>query len=122
MIIVETIKKRRSVRTYTGEPLSYKHSAQIKQYISRLQVPFGVKARIELLHVCANENPIKLGTYGFIKGACDYMALVYEKAPFAETAAAYMFEQAVLFAPVWGWELVGLEAPLAAATSKNRFK
>jgi len=40
---------------------------------------------------------MQLGTYGWIQGACDYLALVYENAPFAETAAAYMFEQAVLF-------------------------
>ena len=97
MTIAETIQKRRSVRTYTGEPLSKEHRVQIKQYISQLQAPFGIKARIELLHIHTDEKPIKLGTYGFIKGACDYMALIYEKASFAETAAAYMFEQAILF-------------------------
>jgi nitroreductase len=97
MNIVETIQKRRSVRPYTGEPLRDEHIAQIKQYISQLQAPFGINARIELISIHANEKPIKLGTYGIIKGACDYLVLVYEKAPFAETAAAYMFEQAVLF-------------------------
>ena len=97
MTIIETIRKRRSVRTYTGEPLNEEHSAQIKQFINQLQAPFGMKARIELIHVHADEKPIKLGTYGWIKGACDYLALIYEDAPFAETAAAYMFEQAILF-------------------------
>jgi hypothetical protein len=32
-----------------------------------------------------------------VKGACEYLALIYEEAPFAETAAAYWFEQVVLF-------------------------
>jgi hypothetical protein len=97
MTIIETIQKRRSVRTYTGEPLSKDHLSQIKQYISQLQTPFGRKARIELVSMQSSEKPIKLGTYGFIKGACDYLALIYEEAPFAETAAGYMFEEAVLF-------------------------
>jgi len=97
MTIVETIQKRQSVRTYAGEPLSEAHGAQIKQYISQLQAPFGLKARIELINMHENDKRIKLGTYGWIKGACDYLSLVYEEAPFAETAAAYMFEQAILF-------------------------
>ncbi|MDH6534303.1 nitroreductase Nfs [Parabacteroides sp. 52] len=94
---IETIQKRRSVRTYTGEPLREEHSAQIRQYIDQLQAPFGVKARIELIHTKSDEEPIKLGTYGWVKGACDYLVLIYEDAPLAETAAAYMFEEAVLF-------------------------
>jgi len=97
MKIVETIQKRRSVRTYTGEPLREEHIAQIKQYINQLQTPFGIKARIELIHTHTDEKPIKLGTYGWINGACDYLMLIFEDAPFAETAAAYMFEQVVLF-------------------------
>ena len=97
MNVIETIKKRRSVRTYTGEPLHEEHIAQIERYISQLQAPFGAKARIELIRVNINEKPFKLGTYGTINGVSELMALIYEDAFFAETAAAYMFEQAILF-------------------------
>ncbi len=97
MNIIETIQKRHSVRTYTGEPLHQEHIAQIKEFIHYLQAPFGAKARIELISANSDAKPVKLGTYGWIKGACDYLALIYEEAPFAETAAAYMFEEAVLF-------------------------
>ena len=97
MKIIETIKKRRSVRTYTGEPLNNEHIARIKQYIGQLQTPFGIKARIELISTNVNDTPVKLGTYGWIKGVCDYLVLIYEEASFAETAAAYMFEQTILF-------------------------
>jgi nitroreductase len=97
MNIIETIQKRRSVRTYNGEPLREEHLTQIKQYINQLQAPFGVNARIELISENFNENPVKLGTYGWVKGAREYLVLIYEDAPFAETAAAYMFEQIVLF-------------------------
>ncbi|MDR2146800.1 MAG: hypothetical protein LBE91_10120 [Tannerella sp.] len=96
MKIQENIKKRVSVRTYTGEPLGEEHTALIKQYISQLQAPFGISARAELISVQSDGKPIKLGTYGWIKGAGEFLVMIYEDAPFAETAAAYMFEQAVL--------------------------
>ena len=97
MNIVETIQKRHSVRTYRGEPLSDEHTALIKQYINQLKTPFGMKARIELINVNFNEKPVKLGTYGLVKGASDFLVLICEKAPFSETAGAYMFEQVILF-------------------------
>jgi nitroreductase len=97
MSIIETIQKRRSIRTYTGEELHKEYKTQIKQFINQLQPPFDIKARIELISVNAYEKPIELGTYGWIKGACNYLVLVYEDMPFAETGAAYMFEQAILF-------------------------
>jgi Nitroreductase len=97
MNTIETIKNRRSVRTYTGEPLRDEHIVHIKQYINQLKTPFGAKARIELISTNDNGDAVKLGTYGWIKGACDYLLLIYEESPFAETAAAYMFEQVVLF-------------------------
>ena len=97
MTIIETIHKRRSVRTYSGKPLSDEHIAQIKQFISQTQAPFGAKARIELIRINSGGEPIKLGTYGWVKGALEYLALIYEEAPFAETAVAYWFEQVVLF-------------------------
>jgi len=97
MNIIESIKQRRSIRTYTGEPLNAAHKAQIQEFINQLKAPFGVKARIEMLSIQPDKEPVKLGTYGWIKGAVDYLALVFEEALFAETAAAYMFEQVVLF-------------------------
>ncbi|GHT62693.1 nitroreductase [Bacteroidia bacterium] len=97
MAIIETIQKRRSVRTYSGRPLSDEHVAQIEQFVNQTQAPFGVKARIELIRTHSGKESVKLGTYGWIKGACEYLALIYEEAPFAETAAAHLFEQVVLF-------------------------
>jgi nitroreductase len=97
MNTVETIKKRHSVRTYTGKPLSDEYIAQIKEYISQLKTPFDMKARIELVNVISNGAPVKLGTYGLVKGASNYLVLICEKDPFSETAGAYMFEQVILF-------------------------
>jgi len=97
MTIIEAIQKRRSVRTYSGKSLSDEHITQIMQFISQTQTPFGVKARIELVRTNSSKESVKLGTYGWVKGASEYLALVYEEAPFAETAAAYWFEQVILF-------------------------
>ena len=97
MTIIDTIQKRRSVRTYSGKPLSDEHISQIKWFISQTQAPFGAKARIELIRIDSGGEPVKLGTYGWVKGAFEYLTLICEEAPFAETAAAYWFEQVVLF-------------------------
>jgi len=122
MSIIETIQKRRSVRTYTGKPLCNEHITQIKQYINQLKTPFGVKARIELISVNTGEKPVKLGTYGYIKGASEYLALVYEDAFFAETAAAYMFEQVILFCTGLGLGTCWLGGSFSRSDFKKQIK
>ena len=97
MSIVELMEKRRSVRNYTGEPLSKEHADAITNHISGLKAQFGAEIRIELIHTKTDNGPIKLGTYGFIKGASDFLTLSYKRSPLAEESAAYMFEQAILF-------------------------
>jgi nitroreductase len=56
-----------------------------------------VKCRIEIIHTNTSKEPIKLGTYGFIKGASTYLALIVEEGRLSEEGAAYMFEQVVLY-------------------------
>jgi nitroreductase len=98
MSIIETIRRRRSVRTYTGEPLSSEDAGRIAGYIAGLKAPFGVNARIRLIRSLTDgSKPVKLGTYGWISGAMDYLALTYEEGPLAEEGAAWMFEQVILY-------------------------
>jgi nitroreductase len=98
MSIIELIRKRRSVRTYDGKTLSAEHAGLITNHIAGLQAPFGAKARIRLIRSPADgPERLKLGTYGWISGARDYLALIYEESPLAEEGAAYMFEQAILY-------------------------
>ncbi|MDR1407628.1 MAG: hypothetical protein LBJ23_06235 [Tannerella sp.] len=98
MSTVETIRRRRSVRSYTGEALSDEHVALIENHLSGLRAPFGAKARIQLIRSsAAGSEPVRLGTYGWIGGAKDYLALVYHEGPLAEEGAAWMFEQAILY-------------------------
>jgi nitroreductase len=95
--IMDSIRQRRSVRNYTGEPLSREHRESINRYISQCAAPFGAKVRIQLVQSDTTTEHTRLGTYGVISGARDFLALVYEKAHLAEESAAYVFEQVLLF-------------------------
>ncbi len=98
MKISEIIPVRRSVRTYTGQPIGEANILKIKEFIAGLTPLFGAKFRIELITATSSAEPVKLGTYGFIKGASEYLALVVDgDGPLAEEAAAYAFEQVVLY-------------------------
>lgn len=98
MSIIDIIKKRKSVRSYTGELLSIALVGKVSNYIKQLSAPFGAKARIELVSTTMGEQPVKLGTYGVISGVNHFLALILEKDnPLAEIAGGYIFEQAVLY-------------------------
>ena len=96
--IIESIITRRSVRTYTGKALNEATVGKIADYIAGLKAPFGAECRIELVRTTASAEPVKLGTYGAIRGAVDFLALIIrDDTPLAQEGSAYMFEQAVLF-------------------------
>ncbi len=98
MKITEIIERRRSVRTYTGETLDDATISKIRSYISGLSAPFGAECRVELVRTAASADPIRLGTYGAIRGAADYLALVLRNdSPLAQEGAAYLFERVVLY-------------------------
>ncbi|MDL2239639.1 nitroreductase family protein [Bacteroidales bacterium OttesenSCG-928-K03] len=98
MSIIENIKKRTSVRTYAGEPLSENDKNRIIQFINNLSQPLGGKARIELVsRKSVDDKAVKLGTYGVISGANDYLLLIYEDGVLAQENAGYMFEEVVLY-------------------------
>jgi nitroreductase len=97
MTVTDAILRRRSVRTYTGEPLDEAAVRSITAHITSLTPPFGAAARIELVRTAASSQPVKLGTYGAIRGASDFLALVIrDEGPLAQEGAAYMMEQVVL--------------------------
>ena len=103
MSITETIQMRRSVRNYTGETLTAEHANQIEAFISTLHTPFPGKYRIELIRNQASAEPVRMGTYGAISGASDFLALIYEPDnQLAEENAACCFEQVILFCTSMG--------------------
>lgn len=98
MSIIESIKKRNSVRSYTGEELNPELVAQIRSYIKRLTPPFGAKARIELINAKLGDEPVRLGTYGVVSGASHFLLLIIDKSnPLAEISGGYILEQVILY-------------------------
>ena len=67
--IIETIKNRRSVRTFDGRPLSAEHKQQLEEHIRTTDNPFGVTVDLRLLD--AKEHDL---SSSFILGACQYIA------------------------------------------------
>lgn len=82
MTIIDTIKLRKSVRSYSGKPLDTEDKEKIKNYIKSLPQPLNGKARIELISLDTGPGAVKLGTYGVISGAKDYLILAYEQGDF----------------------------------------
>ncbi|MDR2389171.1 MAG: hypothetical protein LBD89_05220 [Tannerellaceae bacterium] len=144
MSIIESILRRHSVRSYTGEALSKEHAECIEAYIAGLKAPFGPQACIRLIHTDTPTGKVKLGTYGVIGGARNFLTLAYKKEPLAEESAAYLFEQVVLYCTSMElgtcWlggsfsrkdfggqidlqpgEKVGIVSPVGYASGKKRF-
>ncbi len=96
MTIVEQMLARRSVRSYTGEPLRAEDLTAVTAFIDSTTAPWGVQARIEVVHAEADSQPRKLGTYGSVRGSRDFLGLVYQEGRLAAEGAAYWFEQVIL--------------------------
>lgn len=101
--VIEIIKERKSVRSYTKEPLSVELVDNINSYIKSLVDPLGSKARIKWISTDMGDQPVKLGTYGIISGAKHFLALVIEKNnQLSEIGGGYLFEQAILYCTALG--------------------
>ena len=102
--VLEIIKSRRSVRTYSGEPLTEELLQQLRNYVSNIQGPFKPKVRLELIENSSIEqvNGGKIGTYGVIKGSKDYVAGVVEEGEKSLEQLGYVLESFILYATSLG--------------------
>ena len=93
MKISETIRKRRSVRTFDGTKLRDEDARAIMEYAEKVENPYNIPITWKLLD--ANEyglsSPVIVGTDVFITGKMS-------RVPYAEEAFGYSFEKIVLFA------------------------
>ncbi len=99
--IEETVKARKSIRTYLDKPLADREREKINAFIDYLACEdsyFGVKIRIKLFDVDKEINSKDLGTYGVIKNAKTYLGVACEKGEDAMEAVGYAFEKLVLYA------------------------
>lgn len=93
MKITELIKERKSVRTFTGEPLPDEIVNRLLTYAQSVGNPYGLSVGFRVLN--AKEHGLNSPV---IVGADRYIAGKIKKAPHAEEAFGYSFEKLVLYA------------------------
>lgn len=98
--VQEAICARRSVRCYTGQPLSAAHRAALEEKLrevngsARLQ---NAGVRLQLI-AAGTSGAGKLGTYGVIRGASQYLCAVAAAGEEAAVAVGFGLEQVILHA------------------------
>lgn len=93
MSILETIKKRRSVRTFSETVLSSEDIQKIIDFAERVKNPYKIPITWKILDASKDglSSPV-------IVGANTYIAGKMSRVPHAEEAFGYAFEKIVLFA------------------------
>ncbi len=95
--IKETVKARRSVRTYEERPIPPEEKERIRNYIAGLTNPFSVDVSFHLLEKKPTATGEKLGTYGVIKGAFDFVGASVAPCELGLEALGYSFELLILY-------------------------
>lgn len=108
--IVETIKKRCSVRTYQDKELEPDVREMLQSYMDNLENPFGMQVKKYIIDKKLASEGEKLGTYGVIKGASTFMGISVPDKDLAHVAAGYEFENLILEATALGLGTVWLAA------------
>lgn len=93
MSVLETIKGRRSVRTFDGRAVSQEDRDKLEQFIPGISNPFEIPVEFILLDAekYGLSSPV-------ITGEKLYVAGKVEKGPYADVAFGYSFERLVLYA------------------------
>lgn len=102
--ITEIIKERISNRSYQGsKPLEEDLKMKLATYLKNIEGPFSTKARYKLIDIKTSEdNNIKLGTYGMIRGASSFIAAVTKPEEMSLEELGYELEKFILYATSLG--------------------
>ena len=109
-MISDLIRRRKSVRTFDGKPLSVEDRSALEAYMDSPTNPFSVPITFRLLD--AKEYGLSSPV---IVGANTYLAAKVEKVPNFEIAYGYSFEKVCLYALSRGIGTVMLAASLSRA-------
>ncbi len=94
--IDKIISSRISVRTYSDQSVQQEQIVKIKDFINKLSNPFKIKVKFTILKSDETKTA-KLGTYGVIKGAKNYIGATVINGDFALEALGYEFEKLILY-------------------------
>ena len=95
--VEEAVVKRYSVRNYSDQEVEADKIMTIRSFIDSLNNPFGKKVNFHFLDHKEMEKENKLGTYGVIKGAKQYIGTTIELEPMALEALGYELEAVILY-------------------------
>ncbi len=95
--IEESVKKRYSVRNYKEQEVELDKRKAIESFVNSLDNPFGKKVNFHYLNNREMMNEEKLGTYGVIKGAIQYIGTTIKLEPMALEALGYELEAVILY-------------------------
>ena len=98
--VEETIRRRKSVRSYDGTPLTAEEEKQIDGYIELLtqeEVPFTARVTIKRIKAGDGVDAERLGTYGIIKGTSQFVGVTVENVPGAMEAVGHPAEKRRMF-------------------------
>lgn len=98
---IACIMKRKSVRSYSAEPIKKVEQEKLLDYLTEINHSkgvFGNKIRLQYMENNGSSNE-KLGTYGVIRGARFFVAAACKKAAaYSLEDTGYLFEKMILFA------------------------
>jgi nitroreductase len=97
--IMDTIQKRKSVRSYSSKSIEQDKTARIVTFLSQeFRGPFGYKPWFRLLNMSEFDEKSRgsLGSYGFIKGTKNFIAGAAENSEQALVDYGYCFEKILL--------------------------
>ncbi len=95
--IEQSVKKRYSVRNYKEQEVELDKRKAIETFVNSLDNPFGIKVNFHYLDNREMKDEKKLGTYGVIKGAMQYIGTTIKLEPMALEALGYELEAVILY-------------------------
>ncbi|WP_422485830.1 nitroreductase family protein [Gudongella sp. DL1XJH-153] len=95
--IEDAVRKRYSVRNYSDREIGLDTRKEIEEFIGTLDNPFGNNIDFHFLDGDEMKGQQKLGTYGVIKGAKQYIGTTIKLDDMALLALGYEFEALVLY-------------------------
>lgn len=113
MDILQAIKERRSVRSFSNQPLSSSVVSELRKEIENSYTLLGGHISIKLKSFDL-KGDFKPSNYGVIKGTSDYFLMAIGDGEDSALSASFQFEQVVLKA----WEM-GLGTCWIAGTYKG---
>ena len=99
--VEQTVRARRSVRTFEKKSLTMKDKDSMFAYMETLSNPFSIEIPFRYAQAAAGDGG-RLGTYGVIKGATEFIGAAVTDGELVLEALGYSFERLILYATSLG--------------------